>query len=96
MVTRSTVDLPTWAPDERRPRQWLYGILAGTDRLETVPGHLLGFIDEHVRLAVSRHSDAVMRGTNLAQRIELLRAVPAGIRGQVKDEVNRRLQDKRS
>lgn len=96
MVTRRNDDLPTWAPDERRPRQWLDGILAGVDRLESAPEHLRDFIREHLLLAVSRHSDRVMTRINLAQRTELLRVVPAGIRKEVKQEVNRRLQDKRS
>lgn len=96
MVKRRNDDLPVWIPDERRPRQWLDGILAGSDRLDAVPEHLLGFVREYLLLAVSRHADVVERGVNLQQRIALLRAVPVGVREEVKKEVNRRLQDKRS
>lgn len=95
MVKRA-FEAPAWIPDERRPRQWLDGILAGADRLEAVPAHLTGFVREHLALAVARHAARVAGGINRAQRNDLLASVPPGIFTEVKQEVIRRFQDKRS
>ena len=40
MVTRRNDDLPVWIPDERRPRQWLDGILAGIAAFTPLPHRL--------------------------------------------------------
>lgn len=95
MVTRTNMDLPVWAPDERRPRQWLDLVISGADSLDSVPGHLSAFVAEHVRSAIEQNAHKVRAGLTLQDRIALLREVPPGIRGEVKNAVNRMLQDRR-
>ena len=84
-----------YQPDERRPRSWAAGILAGRDSIERVPEHLVGMVSFYLRDPVQQWADVVCCGSNREERAATLATAPEGFRSLVRAEVVRRFEAKK-